>query len=40
MLYFFPPVVEKVKLGAKDAPPTLTNENEHVKLDALSLIVG
>jgi len=40
MLYFFPPVVEKVKLGAKDAPPTLTHEYDLVKLVALSLIVG
>lgn len=40
MLYFFPPVVEKINLGAKGAPPTLTHEYDLVKLVALSLIVG
>jgi hypothetical protein len=40
VLYFFPPVVEKITAGANGAPPTTTNEYDLVKLVALSLIVG
>jgi hypothetical protein len=40
ILYFFPPVVEKVTTGAGGAPPKSTHEYDLVKLVALSLIVG
>jgi hypothetical protein len=40
VLYFFPPVVEKVASGVNGAAPTTTNEFDLAKLVPLSLIVG
>jgi hypothetical protein len=40
ILYFFPPVIEKVTVSAGGGQPTTTHEYDLVKLVALSLIVG
>jgi hypothetical protein len=40
VLYFFPPVIEKVASGVNGAAPTTTNEYDVAKLVPLSLIVG
>jgi hypothetical protein len=40
ILYFFPPVVEKIVAGENNAPPKTTHEYDVIKLVALSLIVG
>ena len=40
ILYFFPPVVEKIVAGENNAPPKTTHEYDLIKLVALSLIVG
>jgi hypothetical protein len=40
VLYFFPPVVEKLASGVNGAPPTTTSEYNLAKLVPLSLIVG
>jgi|SRR3954470_481408 hypothetical protein len=40
ILYFFPPVVEKITAGVGGAAPKTTHEYDVVKLVALSLIVG
>lgn len=40
ILYFFPPVTEKIIAGSTGAPPQTTQEYDLVKLVALSLIVG
>jgi hypothetical protein len=40
VLYFFPPVVEKIASGVNGAAPTTTNEYDLAKLVPLSLIVG
>jgi hypothetical protein len=40
ILYFFPPVVEKITEGTGTEGPTTTHEYDLVKLIALSLIVG
>jgi len=40
VLYFFPPVVEKIATGASGEQPKVTNEYNVVKLIALALIVG